>query len=156
MGHTLEALIIPSEATVMAKAMLRHTHPVPLAQGLFLVPILAATFDELRERFPDVIDPVEPDLWKFSGPIALIAERLSHLGAVAYVETDYFGGVGNQAAMVWRAGEVIMPATKDEAGPINAALRLLGVKARPPHDEFDSVGLGAHRHNEDWLGLEAD
>jgi hypothetical protein len=93
----------------MAEAMLRHTHPVPLAQGLFLVPILAATFDELRERFPDVTDPVE-----------------------------------------------IMPATKAEAGPINAALRSLGVKAQPPHDELDSVGLGAYRHNEDWLGLEAD
>ena len=130
MGHHLEALIVPSDATVMAEAALPHTRPVALAEGLFVVPILNVTFDELRERYPDASDPMGPDFWKLSGPIVTVAEQLSHVGAVAYVETDYFGGTGMQAAMVWKAGAVIMPATKEESGPINAALRLLGVRAR--------------------------
>ncbi len=33
---------------------------------------------------------------------------------------------------------------------INSALRLLGVKCDPGKDEFDTVGLGAHRQTEGW------
>jgi hypothetical protein len=56
----------------------------------------------------------------------LVAKRLSHAGAVAYIETDYFGGVGGQAAMVWRAGEVVMPAAKGETRPRERCASLAG------------------------------
>jgi len=76
---------------------------------------------------------------------------LSHHGPVAYVETDYFGGAGVQAATVWESGSVRMPAQKAGKGPINRALRLMGVRAGLLQDEFDVVGLGANRSNDDWL-----
>jgi hypothetical protein len=151
MGHQLEALVIPEAAVAQARAELRHTRAIALTRALYLVPIVDASFDALRERFPDALDPLYPEFWKLVGPIVLVAKRLSHVGAVAYIETDYFGGVGEQAALVWRAGEVVMPAAKGKRGPVNAALRLLGAKAGRSNDEFDAIGLGRHRHTDDWL-----
>ena len=70
----------------------------------------------------------------------------------AIVETDYFGGKGSQAAAVYRgAVEIMAPEStaigeaSDSKGPINTALRLLGVTASGGCDEFDTVGLGHHR-----------
>lgn len=80
-----------------------------------------------------------------------MAPELSEHGPVACVETDYHGEHGVQAATVWENGNVVMPPTRAPIGPINSALRLLGVEARPPYDEFDAIGLGGYRSNERWL-----
>lgn len=41
-----------------------------------------------------------------------------------------------------------------EAGPINEALRLIGVTlAAPDVDEFEAVGLARYRHTDDWLKM---
>lgn len=151
MGHHLEALVIPETAVVQVRGELQHTRAIALTGGLHLVPIVDASFDALRERFPAAPDPFCPEFWKLVGPIVLVAKSLSHTGAVAYIETDYFGDVGEQAAIVWRVGEVVMPAAKGKRGPVNAALRLLGANAGLSTDEFDAVGLGRHRHTDDWL-----
>jgi hypothetical protein len=89
--------------------------------------------------------------WKLSGPLRQVIASASHHGPVAYVETDYFGGAGGQAAAVWRGGTIWMERRSDGSGPINEALRLLGVRPTPGEDEFDTLGLGRHRSNEDWL-----
>ena len=36
------------------------------------------------------------------------------------------------------------------SNPINQALKMMGVKAKPGMDEFDTVGLGRYRTNEDF------
>lgn len=41
-------------------------------------------------------------------------------------------------------------ATATAVAPLNSALRLLGARAADGVDEFDAVGLGRHRHVEDW------
>lgn len=63
----------------------------------------------------------------------------------AIIETEYFGGVGEQAAAVYRAGRELMPPSVAEFGPINAALRLLGIVQGEHADEFNAVGLQRHR-----------
>lgn len=155
MGHAIEALIIPETAAGLVPEVFRHTRAVSLGHGLRLVPITAETFDALGERFPTLEDPPDPEFWKLSGPIVFVAKELSQQGAVAYVETDYFGGSGRQAATVWEFGSVRMPPTEAKRGPINAALRVMGVRARFMRDEFETVGLGTRRSNDDWLELEA-
>jgi hypothetical protein len=70
---------------------------------------------------------------------------------VAYVETEYFGGDGVQAAAVWEGGAIAFGPRQADAGPINEALRLLGVERTTAQDEFDTVGLGRHRRNEGWI-----
>jgi hypothetical protein len=88
---------------------------------------------------------------------------LSRDGALAYVETDYFGGTGSQAAAVFHQGKVALklalPDSRELArreDPINAALRMLGVEAAEGLDEFDTVGLGRFRGLDDLGVAEAD
>jgi hypothetical protein len=80
------------------------------------------------------------------------------------VETDYFGGIGTQAAIVWRHSTIYGPyqsATRyehdrlisvpAEQRAINRALQLLGVQRGTAIDEFDALGLGHYRSIEAWL-----
>lgn len=152
MGHNIEALIIPEAVAPLIAEELEDTRAIALRHGLCLVPVTEATFDALRARFPELADQDVPGFCKLSGPVTLVARELSEHGPVAYVETEYFGGSGAQSATVWDQGLVVMPPTHAHMGPINTALRMLGVKANPPYDEFDAVGLGDYRSNERWLG----
>lgn len=63
---------------------------------------------------------------------------------VAYCETDYFGGFGEQTAVVWDNKEQLYGQT-DSYGPINSALKLIGVERETGLDEFDTIGLGKFR-----------
>jgi hypothetical protein len=80
--------------------------------------------------------------------------RIASAPLFAIIETDYFGGNGSQAAAVYQGHVEIMPAAvspigERTIGPINAALRLLGVVPSRGADEFDSLGLGAYRSFDD-------
>ena len=83
----------------------------------------------------------------------------SNIGPVAYVEADYFGGVGRQRAGLWHNGALAFgPVCVDEGqpvpaegGPIPRVLARLGVSGEGYADEFEAVGLQRHRHTEDWL-----
>jgi hypothetical protein len=89
------------------------------------------------------------------------AARSSETGALAYIETAYFGGAGRQSAVLWIGGDITMKPTSLEttaAGnrpratwPINAALRGLGVQATAGHDEFESFGLDRYRSHDTIL-----
>jgi hypothetical protein len=67
--------------------------------------------------------------------------------------------MGAQTAMVFEKGNVVFgPRThrtddgNSDLTPIREALQVLGVKKQPhPFAEFDCVGLGRYRDNEDWL-----
>jgi len=83
--------------------------------------------------------------------VALLTD-LSLQGPVGYVETDYFGGVGTQAAAAFSDGVPIVVVGAADISPvaqtlgaINAAMRALGVMRRKSRDEFDAVGLGQFR-----------
>lgn len=71
--------------------------------------------------------------------------RTKRLGfPIALIETDYFGGFGNQNARVIHGQE-----TPQEKGKINQAI--LGVLRTKDVDEFDIVGLGKYRTNDSWI-----
>jgi hypothetical protein len=88
-----------------------------------------------------------------------LLRRSSATGPIAYVEADYFGGVGQQASILWERGELVLGPLLDppgpppllEAGPISHVLRRMGVQRSPELDEFATVGLGRHRDTEAWL-----
>ncbi len=72
-------------------------------------------------------------------------------GSLAYVETEYFGGTGGQAATAFVDGhEVVAPQTAKGSGPINQALRRIGVTRTAANDEFDTIGLGERRTMTDY------
>jgi hypothetical protein len=71
---------------------------------------------------------------------------------IALITTDYFGGSGNQTAKVFLDNKKILDQDDEidwKLNPINSALRLLGVEKMNTMDEFDTVGLGKIRTNND-------
>lgn len=78
------------------------------------------------------------------------AEALSRDGAIAYVTAEFFGGVGEQAATLYRHGHVEREFVNGYHA-INEALAALGIAADSPKDAFDTLGLGRYRRTEDWL-----
>ncbi len=121
-----------------------------LVDGFILIPFTDSLHDELHHRFVAGNDLPYTAFWKFSRSADIFARALSADAPVAYVETAYFGGVGEQAAAVWHKGKVSLhPSQATHA--INAALRAIGVVHSAAGDEFDAIGLGRFRHTEDWL-----
>ena len=113
----------------------------------------AAILSALAER----VDALTTDPRTHTAQTALI--QAAGGGQLAYIETNYFGGTGSQAAAVFSAGEVIMRASRPISrepvrrnDPINTALRVLGVQALAGEDEFDAIGLSRFRDLES-LGL---
>jgi hypothetical protein len=122
---------------------------VALRQGLSLLPLTDALFDEIQTAAPNAGESL-PRFEKLSTAVESWVRGLSSRGLAAYVEAEYFGGAGGQSAVAWRQGDVILePVHSQDA--INCALRLLGVDAGGEHDEFDAVGLGLRRSTDDWM-----
>lgn len=64
--------------------------------------------------------------------------------------TDYFGGFGEQEASYFdEDGKITHFPDSTIGGAINSALALLGVEREGSHDQFDVIGLGQYRQNED-------
>jgi hypothetical protein len=65
----------------------------------------------------------------------------------AVIETDYFGGVGEQWALVYR-GTCLFDENITQISP---ALKFLGVNHQNGMDEFDTVGLSKYRSMPEYL-----
>ncbi|HVF68275.1 MAG TPA: hypothetical protein VM914_11455 [Pyrinomonadaceae bacterium] len=147
MGYYLQAVI--GRASLDGDLRLPSARVITLRQGLRMIPLTDALFEEIQASLPDGGEPLER-FEKFSPAVARWVQELSTRGLAAYVEAEYFGGTGGQAAVVWRHGETVFgPVHSDDA--INRALRVFGVEAGGGLDEFDAVGLGLRRSTDDWL-----
>jgi hypothetical protein len=98
--------------------------------------------------------------------VAHWAENLSRHCTVLYVHCEFWAGDGIHAAIAWSDGSVVFgpqfTRTPNEAAEspyeladrssmaINAALRALGIRAKPPDDEFATIGLDRHRWTAQW------
>lgn len=152
MGHHLCALVLtgPVDAARGAardlRALLVHgdvsVYPIDHYYSAYWAAIRA---DRARLDLPDdlaAIFPAEAVLLDLVREVTRSSEP-----RFAIILTDYFGGAGCQWAVAFQGTRRL---TGDQTS-VNAALRALGVRAVPPADEFDTVGLGAHRHNPEYL-----
>jgi hypothetical protein len=133
MTHHISGFIGPTAHLQEQTKDLANAKVIPLAQGLAFLPLGNALYEEIWKINP------HPMKWlskKFSVP-------------VAWIETDYFGGAGNQNAILWKDGK-----KRRYRDSIDAALDALGVVCEGDKDEFDTLGLGHHRTNESWLGID--
>ena len=121
-----------------------------------LVPAVAALLVRVAAQHPGLKESSSSACRGLTGALARFAELLSRSGSVAYVETDYFGGAGEQAACVWSRGQRVLRPRRARGGTVNAALRLLGVQACGLQDEFDAVDLGRYRETGSWLAEATD
>jgi hypothetical protein len=148
MGHFVTGLIAEhSTLDTFAKEHFSHA-PIALEQGLAILP--------LREQ--DII-ALAPDATEVPKGFTYLSEQLSSTLAkaaesttIVYFETEYFGDLGGQGAAAYINGALAFGPKADRIGPINEALRLLGVTVKAGcRDEFETIGLERHRSTRDWL-----
>jgi hypothetical protein len=155
MGYNLQAVIAGREVLRAASRGLPAARLASLGQDLSLMPMTDALFDSLA----DGSDAGTMGFWRLPGGFEKTVADWSTAGPVAYVEAEYFRGVGEQQAAVWDGGTVVLgPLHVHEGQPfppagsaISQALRRLGVVASAGEDEFSAVGLDRHRHGEGWI-----
>ncbi|MEV7596496.1 hypothetical protein AB0O91_03825 [Kitasatospora sp. NPDC089797] len=159
MSYELQALIGTVELLTVAAAEVSVARVVPLAQGLALIPVTPAVLSALQG---DAAVP-RPGAgagfgWHPEG-FELRLAAWSKAGPIGCVEAEYFGGSGTQRAAVWSDGRIVLGPLSSgefeplpaEGTPISRALRWLGGSVAPGRtDEFDAVGLDAHRSTADW------
>jgi hypothetical protein len=68
---------------------------------------------------------------------------------IAKIETDYFGGAGEQSAVLFDSNKKIYN-NEDDFTPINEVLKIMGIERKNGQDQFDLVGLGRYRSNSDF------
>ncbi len=81
--------------------------------------------------------------------IAHLMMKITHQTQSLYsvIKTDYFGGIGEQWALVYRGSCL----ASDSITQINPALEFLGVNHLDGIDEFDTVNLGNYRSMPEYL-----
>jgi len=80
-------------------------------------------------------------------------ERFRKGKMIASISTDYFGGVGYQSAKLFIDNKIEYEADDEydySLRPINTVLKKLGVVKKDGMDEFDTIGLGNYRTNENF------
>lgn len=155
MGYELQAVIAANGLLRIASREVPGARVVSLRQGLSLMPMTDKLFDALT----DGSTAGALGFWRLPGGFERLLAQWSSAGPVAYVEAEYFGGVGEQRAAVWADGSLALgpldvPAKKwfsQAVSPISQALRRLGARKSLGEDEFAAVGLDRHRNNEDWI-----
>ncbi|MGC0334520.1 hypothetical protein RKD23_007510 [Streptomyces sp. SAI-170] len=155
MGYELQAVIAGDELLRAASHDVPGARVAPLRQGLALMPMT----DEVFDAFTDGSTSGVLGFWRLPGGFERVLTQWSTAGPVAYVEAEYFGGVGEQRAAVWTDGALAVgpldvPAKQwlsRAVSPISQALRQLGARSSLGEDEFEAVGLDRHRKNDDWI-----
>lgn len=158
MGHSLEAVIATEPVLRELAGPIKEAHIVPLGQHLSLLPMTDEFFDAITSAGAPRLD----GFWKAPAGFGSALAACSATGPVAYVETEFFGGLGTQSAQVWDGGKVVLGPLRLAEGdpfpvdgsPISRALRHLGVTRSGYDDEFAAVGLDRHRETEAWLALD--
>ncbi len=147
MAYTLQAFI--ADEPVIRAAVPADARAVRLPQGKAMIPLS----DCMREAHDLPFLPLTDEgATAVPDGIAAIAETIARRGKLAYVEAEFFGGVGTQACVTWdAAGQPSQPIIDVHA--INTALQFLGVGIGDHHDEFDALGLGRHRATDEWLQM---
>lgn len=159
MGHNLRAIIGRPVAMAALADRFVAVRRVPLRQGFEMVPLVDDLFEEMSIS-PDAKNPeAAVGGWgRLGKQVEDLLAELSRTSPVAYVCTEYFGGSGEQSALVfldgclatWSGGAGRVLPWPSSVGPINAALSTIGVAREPGQDEFDSMGLGRYRRMDAW------
>jgi len=144
MGYDIQAIISTQSVLEAHSADFHSAVVAPLGSGVALIPIT----DELLHEVG--ASGESGQFYKFTPAVADWLRNISASATAAYVEAEFFGGVGGQGAAVWARGEQLLAPTHT-TDAINIALRLLGISRGTAHDEFEAVGLPRHRHTNDWL-----
>lgn len=113
-----------------------------------------------RNYSDTVLEPYK----EFTSEARKVLKELSFKGKCAYIETNYFGGLGSQRSEAWHNGKRILgplmsldgvrkslipPGATLVEEAINETLEAIGVYRHEGKDEFDALRLGWYRSNDE-------
>src|SRR5688572_9326524 len=104
MAYTIEAILGDRKILHEVQESYRPAILVLLPQDLALIPMT----DELCDAATDGTDGGLTAFWKLPGGFDRVLSSWSMRSPVAYVEAEYFGSVGQQAAAVWADGSLVL------------------------------------------------
>jgi hypothetical protein len=146
MAHSISGFVAREDVLRAGTAHLRSAYVASLAQGFGFLPVTEEVDEETGGRAV-----AYEQFYRLTDALARLGAALSRGGAVAYLETDYFGGTGDQAAITWKGGRIAFGPDKARMGAVSEALRRIGAVRGEARDEFEAVGLDRHRGNDDWI-----
>lgn len=144
MGHSIKA-VIGKRTDVQRIAEDWICKMIELPQDFGMVPLTLKLFEDMEELLKPSGDDPCSELVGLDSTVVEILKRYSSCTKLAYIETDYFGGVGTQGGVLYENGRETISACVGE-GTINALLKALGAWRKPDMDEFDCLELGKYRH----------
>lgn len=135
MGHSISAII--TKAPVQEAVASSYDLPVFVESGFAIIALFELHTDfwskklklENRSLSKIILDDTVTHFF---------AKELG-LSTFAVISANYFGGVGEQYATLYRNDELVLE------GTINEALKALGVQVLKGKDAFDSIGLSKYR-----------
>lgn len=155
MSHQINGFIAEHDALVEAARAIPSARVCQLRMGFGFLPLSESL---APYNAPETDDAV---FYRLTAQLETFAVEQSSKFPIAYIETDYFGGAGSQSAVAWKGGAAILGPIKTIdgsgkmtpllEGAINQAMRALGAQRGAERDEFDALGLGMHRSNNDWM-----
>lgn len=155
MGHCIHAIVAPAATANTISATWPALPRLDRGDGFAIFPVDA---DLIDARIAPDKTPLETDdeFMMLTEGFRKLLQTMSRNGQLAYIETEYFGGVGGQGALVCRNGEEVMAPRWRDHGTINKALRLIGMRRRLFQDHFAAAGFDHVRDNDDILTLIAE
>ncbi len=144
MAYTIQAIITKEAVSSL------YSRPglswITLSQSMTLAPLGTSFCEQNSIPFLPFSDE---GLEGIPAQIAEICQAISLNGKVAYIEAEFHGGEGGQAAILWNNGKIKGEIIVAEDA-INQALKYLDVKNINCRDEFEALGLGRYRNTDDW------
>lgn len=144
MGHCVRA-IIGAHKDIQQIENNWLAKGIKLPQGYGMIFLTDALLDNIGELFESANEPSDPET-----VTSYLLQVYSFRTKLAYIEADYFGGIGTQSGILYENGNISIPLCSGK-GAINILLRELGVWHEVNKDEFDSLNLGIYRRMDKWI-----
>ena len=122
-----------------------YAKEINLPQGYGMIFLTDALLDNIAELFESANEPSTPDT-----VTNYLLQEYSFHTKLAYIETDYFDGIGNHSGILYENGKISFASCSGKRA-INVLLRELGVWCEKNNDEFDSLNLGIYRKMDKWI-----
>ncbi len=147
MGYRLKAFIGTKESLVPIISKYAYAILVDLNDEISMISVTDELFDEINQMVKST--KIAPFSFLSHNLESKVLKLIGN-ATLAYVESDFFGGHGGHAGLIWKNGirEFVRGI---EHGTLNEILGKLGVIRSESQDEFKTVGLDRHRDTEDWI-----
>lgn len=161
MSYELKALIASEKTLQRIGRHYTKAKLVLLHQGIGIIPVTHDLYAEIHSDGQGSARVFPESFQSLTSTIAQATRAASVGGPIGYIEAEFFGGIGTQAAILWTDGQIAHGPIVTGSEPdgqslptsewaVNSVLRLLGISAADGMDEFDTVDLGAHRETGAW------